>query len=179
MDNNKSETRSPVESKAAFAKRLGVNRSTITRAAQSGRIVINIDGKVLINESLARWESTKGGRTDVEARHAQGRGHYVQALRVLDSDGESESESDVGEMALYKARALEAKNKMALIEVGLEKGDLIEKPEHLRDAAKIGAGLRQSIENLIDNLSPQIGGIQPGLVAERIRHAVSELRFKV
>lgn len=175
---------SPVESKAAFAKRLVVNRSTITRAAQSGRIVLNGDGKVLINESLARWDDTKSGRLDVQARHAKARGHQIGTGRLdqadlADFEGLDDfdtSEGAVGQLANLKAQALEARNQMALIERALEKGDMVEMADHLGDVAKIGAQLRQAVENLIDNIAPQISGInQPGLVDSRIKRAVHEL----
>jgi hypothetical protein len=68
-----------LESKAAFARRLGVNKSTITRAAQAGRLVLQGD-LVDVEASLARWQATQAGRTDVAERHAAQRGHAVGGL---------------------------------------------------------------------------------------------------
>lgn len=66
-----------IESMAAFARRLGVARSTITRAAQAGRLSLTPDGQVRIAESLARWHDTRGGRDDVADRHAATRGAAI------------------------------------------------------------------------------------------------------
>ena len=63
----------PAESLAAFARRLRVHRSTITRAAQAGRLHLTPDGRVLIAESLSSWQATLAGRLDVAERHAQAR----------------------------------------------------------------------------------------------------------
>ena len=63
-----------IESKAAFARRLGVNKSTVTRAAEAGRIVLTPRGQVEVEKSLERWHATKGARSDVAARHAEKRG---------------------------------------------------------------------------------------------------------
>lgn len=62
-----------IESKAQFARRLGIHKSNVTRAAQTGRIVLAADGRVKVEESLARWQATKGGRDDVAMRHQNAR----------------------------------------------------------------------------------------------------------
>ena len=69
--------RPAAETMAAFARRLGVARSTITRAAQAGRLVTRPDGLVLVAESLARWHATLGPRADMAERHALARGAAI------------------------------------------------------------------------------------------------------
>ena len=58
------------ETPAAFARRLGVHKSTISRAIAAGRLVL--DGGFLdVDASLRLWQATKPGlRPDVLARHA-------------------------------------------------------------------------------------------------------------
>lgn len=61
------------ESKAAFARRLGIDPAHVTRMAQAGRLVV-VDGQVEVEASLARMEATKDpNRDDVRQRHAQAR----------------------------------------------------------------------------------------------------------
>ena len=64
------ETSSLRETPAAFARRLGVHKSTISRAIAAGRLVL--DGGFLdVDASLRLWQATKPGlRPDVLARHA-------------------------------------------------------------------------------------------------------------
>ena len=59
-----------LETPAAFARRLGVHKSTISRAISAGRLVL--DGGFLdVEVSLRLWQATKPGlRPDVLARHA-------------------------------------------------------------------------------------------------------------
>ena len=64
------ETNRLLETPAAFARRLGVHKSTISRAISAGRLVL--DGGFLdVDASLRLWQATKPGlRPDVLARHA-------------------------------------------------------------------------------------------------------------
>ena len=62
-----------IETKTAFALRLGVHKSQITRAAHAGRLVLMKDGMVDVEASVERWYATKAGRDDVSARHAANR----------------------------------------------------------------------------------------------------------
>lgn len=58
------------ETPAAFARRLGVHKSTVCRAIQAGRLIVS-GGMLDVADSLQRWEDTKPGtRPDVLARHA-------------------------------------------------------------------------------------------------------------
>lgn len=61
------------ESKAAFARRLGVHRANVTRWAQEGRVVV-VDGQVEVEASIARLDATKDpNRDDVRQRFARQR----------------------------------------------------------------------------------------------------------
>lgn len=74
-----------LESKAQFSRRLGIHKSNVTRAAQAGRIVLAADGRVKVEESLARWQATKGGRDDVAMRHQNAR-HAKNSGAVVSMD---------------------------------------------------------------------------------------------
>ena len=59
-----------IETPAAFARRLGVHKSTVCRAIKAGRLIVS-SGMLDVADSLQRWEKTKPGtRPDVLARHA-------------------------------------------------------------------------------------------------------------
>jgi len=59
-----------IETRAAFARRLDMHKSTVTRLQQAGRIVLTASGLVDVEASLVLIQETKGGRDDVAARHA-------------------------------------------------------------------------------------------------------------
>jgi len=65
------------ETPAAFARRLGVHKSTISRAIAAGRL--HLDGGFLdVDASMRLWQATKPGlRPDVLARHAAKRGQAI------------------------------------------------------------------------------------------------------
>lgn len=56
------------ETRAEFAARVGVNKSTVTRWAQAGRLVLTDDGAVDIDASIHRLDATRGIRHDVAER---------------------------------------------------------------------------------------------------------------
>lgn len=71
------------ESKSAFARRLGVAPSYVTKLKDEGRIVV-VDGQIEVEASLARMEATKDpNRDDVRQRHAKAR----DAKRLAESSG--------------------------------------------------------------------------------------------
>lgn len=173
-----------LETKAKFADRMSVNKSTVTRWHKNGRLVVAPNGLVKVEDSIDRIQATKAGRYDVEQRHAQQRGSTLPlsgAMAFLDAD---DTDMDLdgslgGEMAAYKAKALESKNQMALLEVAISKGEMLHKADHHRDIAKLGAGIRQSIERLIDNLTPQLHGLGRQDVKNHINHAFNNLKDEI
>lgn len=71
------------ESKSAFARRLGVAPSYVTKLKDEGRIVV-VDGQIEVEASLARMEATKDpNRDDVRQRHAKAR----DAKRMAETEG--------------------------------------------------------------------------------------------
>jgi hypothetical protein len=63
-----------LESKAAFARRKGWNRSTATRYAQAGKIVVTADGLVDVEASEERLAASKDPlKEGVRQRHERGR----------------------------------------------------------------------------------------------------------
>lgn len=61
------------ESKSAFARRMGVAPSYVTKMKDEGRLVV-VDGQIEVEASLARMDATKDpNRDDVRQRHAKAR----------------------------------------------------------------------------------------------------------
>ena len=56
------------EPKTRFAERCGVNKATVTRWHQAGRLIVDDAGQVDIDASLHLLESTRGARWDVAER---------------------------------------------------------------------------------------------------------------
>lgn len=146
------------ETKAQFAKRLGVNKSTITRYDQAGRLVLAPNGKVKVEESLALITSTKGARGDVSEKHGQMHPSVAQNATDSESVAEDDMNATVGmvgvDRARYKQAALMFGNNMLKIEMGLVNGTLVNKSDVADKASKDGRAYRIGMERLIDNLAP-------------------------
>lgn len=166
--------------KADFARRMGVNKSTVTRWAQAGRLVLDAAGRVLVEESQARIAQTQAGREDVADRHARNRGATVPATAAkgthdvdtdagagepldgeesLDSEGEAPADDADSASALrtqYKAQAMEASNKRVKLELAVRHGQRLRRESVQREAQGLGNALRAALERLVDVAAPQI-----------------------
>ncbi len=174
-----------LESKAAFARRIGVNKSTITRAAQAGRLVL--DGEMVdVEQSLARWHATQGGRTDVAARHAAQRGQAIPALPTpcaaqenavaglydpgagmvagmvaAQPDAQPEgADTDGGiDRTAFKAMALRYENEAIKLEMALRRHLRYPLEDVRREAQALGMTLRAGVERLIDQTAPRLAAM--------------------
>lgn len=175
------------ENLAAFARRLGVNRSTVTRAAQAGRLVLAADGRVCIAASLARYHGTRGGRDDVAQRHAEARGHGVAGVaggatwpgdaRIGPQANDQEAgEGDVpaaGSRAAWEALKVRWQNAELLLALELESGARIPRQTVLQEAQGLGALLRATVERLVDQTAPRLAAA--GASADRRRILAAEI----
>jgi hypothetical protein len=174
------------ETRAAFARRLGVNKSTITRAEQAGRIVMA--GRLVdVERSIERWYATKGGRADVEARHAENRGAEVSAGQAdaengtagrkprattqPDGDGSATGGQGGSARTRYKAIAMQYENQQIKLEMALRRGLRYPLPAVRREAAGIGATLRAAIERIIDQTAPRLAVMTSDLDRRRLLDA--------
>jgi len=163
-------TAATLESKAAFARRLGVNKSTITRAEQAGRLVMQ-GGKVDVAASLDRWHATAGGRTDLIEKHAQQRGKTIQpipthipdqenaATGLYSSDrtiDETEQDPETADRSRYKKRVLHFENQTIKLQMALDKGLRHRLAAVQREAFSLGAALQAGLERLIDQTAPRL-----------------------
>lgn len=174
------------ENMTAFAKRLGIHKSNITRAARAGRIIINKNGLVEVEASLKRWHETKGHRPDVAARHAAHRGAEIPTViqtddrsttgRIYTTDTQSVATAlpDSEGRTRHKADAMQYENQIIGIEMDLRRGKRYRVEDVKREAHGIGATLRAAMERLIDQTAPRLAVMTDE--AERKKLLATELR---
>lgn len=158
-----------VETKAEFARRLNWNRSTVTRAAQAGRLVL-VGDRVDVEASLARLKATEGGRTDVAARHAAQRAPQAPdttparenaataapAPRVAEIDPPSSPDTDGTGRARYKAITLHLENQQIKLGMVMARGLRFARKDVARESAALGAIVRSATERVIDQTAPRL-----------------------
>lgn len=155
------------ETKAAFARRLGVAKSTVTRHAEAGRIVPTADGRIDVEASLARLAQTTGTRPDVSARHAAARGadslgpaqapQTAPAPRSAPAAGHAPPDDiETGSKARYKAMAMHFENADLKLGMALRRGIRHPLAAVKREAGAIGGTLRSALERLIDQTAPRL-----------------------
>lgn len=164
-----------LETKAAFARRLNWNRSTVTRAAQAGRLVL-VGGLVDVEPSLARLKATEGGRTDVAARHAaeRGRGEHAPiraagnaataptAPRSAENDAQPAPDADGAGRASYKAITLQFENQQIKLGMDMARGLRFSRQQVSREATALGAIVRSAVERVIDQTAPRLAVMTDG-----------------
>lgn len=163
------------EIRAQFATRLGVNRSTVTRWAEQGRL-IEADGRIDVEASLARLQATSGGRDDVKLRHALARA-AKNASGAAEGQGQGQSATPLAETgataapadpaglprgesrADAQARKEAAQADLAEMEVKQKRGDLI--PREDVDAAlrAMGAAVRAAMDVFPDQTAPLVAPV--------------------
>lgn len=153
--------------RAQFARHLGVNRSAVTRAIQSGRITPEADGTLDFAKAAAQWHANAGGRADVAARHAKKRGAAIPTAGQAEKNApraqetatpaaiDSGMEPEEGR-ARAKALLMHYENQQLKIEMAMRRGLRFERAAVKREAFEIGAMLRAGLERVIDHTAPRI-----------------------
>lgn len=154
-----------------LAKILEVDRAAVTRAVQSGRLLVGEDGKLDLDESISRWNLLRAGtRPDVDARlkelRESARPAIPPAVRaatitqeqevVLESAPENgdEGPSATGDLQKHHARRLAAQNALARIEIDLRRHRRHMLSATLDEAQSIGGMLRAAADRLVDQSAP-------------------------
>lgn len=185
-----------IETKAAFARRIGINKSNVTRATQAGRIVLTPGGMVDVEKSVQRWYETKGGRDDVAARHAENRGALGQGQQPKAENGTAARFSatpaqpagegnatpagDGNSRTRYRAMALHYENQSIKLEMALRRGLRYPLALVKREALGIGSSLRAAVERVIDQCAPRLAVMTNDLDRRRLLDAeLRRLRWMV
>ena len=157
------------ETQAAFGRRMAshmgreVNRSTVKRWADAGRIVM-VGDLVDVEASLAQLPGTQGGRQDVADRHAQEAAEKATAPIVG-----GQGAQPAGDLSMDKARRVravaEARIKHAEAEIREAErdevvGKLIQKEVVDFVLNDYSATLRSLLETFADRIAPVIYPLQ-------------------
>lgn len=130
---------------AEFARILGFSRSAVTQLKNAGRLVLDENGLVLVDESKIRIRDTADpNRDDVAARHRKGR-----------AGRHDESDHATAKSGFQEFRALK-ENYLALhakIDYEIRIGELVEREKVDRDWINVATILRTSLEKMSDTLS--------------------------
>lgn len=149
----------PLETQAQFARRLGVNRSTVNRHIAAGRVVV-VGKRIDVEPSLARLAQVTGTRPDVAARHAAARGPVESPPQPQAPSPayalEEGPDGASGERAHYKALAMQFENDQIKLEMALRRGVRLPLADVKREAAALGAVLRAALERLVDQTAPRL-----------------------
>lgn len=140
----------PTISQAEFARTMGVNRSTVSRWREAGRLVM-IGDQVDLEASRNMLARSSGGRDDVKSRLAN---EKAEEGANLPEAVKKELES----RASAQARKENALADLAEIERDQKRGSLVDKKEVEAVAADIMVLFRQLLENQAHRLAALLVG---------------------
>lgn len=168
-----------------FAEHLGVNKSTVTRLKQAGRLVLAADGRVDVPASLARIEATRGERHDVSQRWEEARRGAQAAQPAPASAPPAEPEPDAGldvdhigrRTRLAQMKKAEAEAEARIRQNAIEAGSLVAKSDVLRDMALALGEIKNALETLPDRVTPLVTGLSDDAAVRAIlRDEIEQLQ---
>ena len=143
-------------SQADFAREIGVVRSRVTALKAAGRLVMDGNGRVLVEESKARIaETADPNRDDVAARHAANR-----ASAGIVAPQPARPEADRVGSSYQQARAVKEKF-LALAakrDYEIACGKLMQADEVVSAVASAAVTLRTRLEAWPDTMAAVLGG---------------------
>ena len=159
---------------SAFADLMGVNRSTVTRWKQEGRLVLDADGKVDMEASRARIKATEGSRDDVAARHAEERGATLPEAPNAPAEPKEDTTRAYWITRKEKAFALSAEReemekRRALVPIAEAKAITID----------ITVAFRSAAENLPHRIAPQLVGKDLDTIRATLKQEVQDLLYEI
>lgn len=156
--------------KAEYAKRRGVNPSSVTRAIEAGRITIVVrDGKEMIDPEVAdiQWER------NTEAKYRPVSTSPAVVVEVA-TPGPNMEPAPLYDRALAAAKREYHEAHLAQMREEERAGALVERAQVVRAATNAGAQLRTTLERL-PGLSLELAAMtDPMLIRARLTAAVNE-----
>lgn len=163
--------------KAEFSRISGLDKAYVSRAAADGRLVME-DGKVRVDESLARLHATRGTRDDVAERHAEKR---QQRRRQPAAQSVMGDQLEKASAALRMAKARDQIAQAAIREMERDQmaGRLIARDDAGRAMRDVGAAVRAALENFPDQVAPLVAMVSDleeihRILAEQCRNVMSQ-----
>lgn len=150
------------EKLSAFARRLNVRPSYVTKLKDHDRLILTEDGKrVRVAESLARIEETRDeNRDDVGARHAKEKADKAAApVDQANLPLEKRPRAERSHFTQYRTRKMLADAELAEMERDKIRGTLVETDSVTAAGIEIGTALRAALENLPDQLAPRLASV--------------------
>lgn len=148
-------------SQAEFARLAGFARSYVTALKKADRLVLDADGKVLVEESQRRIaETADPNRDDVRARHSAARGETPAVDQSKTEETGSDPEATPGNHDYQKSRAQKEhyQAEQARIQFERDIGKLVEKADVEAAIADLVTAFRQALENLPHRTAPELVG---------------------
>lgn len=155
-----------VESKAAFARRMGFDKSWVTRASQAGRLVLVGEGRgaqVAVEESIERLEMTRGTNYGVSDHWASQRTETDERpsdpAEVSGNPGDLAPEEISRRTRMAQMRKEEAEADKRHRELDELTGALVRRDDIERALVDALAVILGQIENIPDRIAPQVHGV--------------------
>ncbi|MBU0752381.1 MAG: hypothetical protein KJ787_13995 [Gammaproteobacteria bacterium] len=154
-------------SRANFARLLGVNRSTVTRWAEAGRLVLTAGGRVEVEASRQRLAETSAGRDDVAARHAIERGAAIPTHQPATENAPAAATggnarttvAGAESRADAQARKEAAAADLLEIELAQKRGQVIQKGDVDAALKAFAASVRARLDVLADQMAPVVAPV--------------------
>lgn len=148
-------------SQAEFARRMGVNKSTVTRWVQNGRITLTGDGRVDVDQASRERTASESPMPHHQARKAQ-----IDAEKAQPAQPDAQPADPMagaGQVqrlgAALKVETLKlqkAKREMAELELDKIAGTLVERQVVDAVLEEIGRAVRRLLQNMPDRLAGTI-----------------------
>jgi hypothetical protein len=190
-----------VESRAAFARRIGRARSWVTQLAQAGRLVLVADGRVDVEASLERMGATADpshaalAERHAATRAAKGQGDAAApaaatpAAGAADAPGSDDDSADDSDhkgaaqdptFAHWRARSERAKAMKAEHELAILNGALLRRDQVIAAITAAAARWRTASSDWCDHVAPTVLGItDEGRVASVLRDGMHQLHAEL
>ena len=183
-------------SQAEFARIVGVSKPYITKLVKTGKLKLNENRKLNLEESKKILSSSKNPSFDANREHAQKQKGVPLKERVEKAQEvkppknektnliDDEDTKDLDSESMYKINILfnkaRAAEKVALaklrdIDVKIKKGELLEAEIVKREAAEVGNLITQKLYNMVYKLAPLLVGVETQKQAKDILESEVEI----